>query len=334
MAKTETKAPPGLDREGLRKMYRDMVIARFLDERMWQLNRVGKAPFVISCQGQEAAQVGWAAALRPTDAIVPYYRDMGIAVQRGMTARDLMLALLGKVGDPNSNGRQMPSHFGSKKLNIISGSSVVIDHILHATGIAYAMKLKKEDGVAVASFGEGSTSEGDFHEALNWASIYSLPVLFVCENNGYAISIPQRKEMSIENVSERAQAYNIAGVTVDGNDVLAVYEATYEAAERARRGEGPTLLEFKTYRVVPHSSDDDDRKYRSREEVESWKKKDPIDRYKRVLLDMGIWTEEEDEAFRKETRATVDEATEFAEQAPYPKAEDVFKFVYAPGQEA
>jgi len=332
MAKTVTKAPSGADTDTLLKIYRAMLTARTVDERTWALNRIGKAPFVISCQGQEASQVGWAAALRDDDVIAPYYRDMGVAIWRGMTPRELMLALLGKKGDPNSDGRQMPGHWNSRKLNIVSGSSVVITQMLHATGIAFAMKAKGEDRVAATSFGEGSTSQGDFHEALNWASIYKLPVLFICENNGYAISVPQRKEMSVDNVADRARAYGIAGVNVDGNDVMAVYEATLEAAERARRGEGPTLLEFKTYRVVPHSSDDDDRTYRSREEVDAWKKRDPIPHFRDVLVDMGIWDEEKDKALREELQREVDLATEFAEAAPFPGEDDVYGFVYGEGE--
>ncbi len=329
MAKTQPKAPQGLSQDGLVQIYKDMLVARLLDERMWTLNRIGKAPFVISCQGQEASQVGWAAALRPDDVVVPYYRDMGVAIQRGMTIRELMLAFFGKQGDPNSNGRQMPGHFGCRRLNMVSGSSVVIVQMLHAVGVAYAMKMRKQDRVAAVAFGEGATAEGDFHEALNWASIYRLPVLFVCENNGYAISVPQKKEMAVENVSERARAYDMPGVTVDGNDVLAVYEAAVEAVERGRRGDGPTLLELKTYRVVPHSSDDDDRVYRSREEVEAWKQRDPIKQYQLTLIEMGLWDAQRDQAVRAEIQAEIEAAVEEADRAPFPAAEDALRFVYA-----
>ena len=329
MAKTQPKAPQGLSQDGLVQIYKDMVVARLLDERMWTLNRIGKAPFVISCQGQEASQVGWSAALRPDDVVVPYYRDLGVAIQRGMTVGELMLAFFGKEGDPNSNGRQMPGHFGCKRLNMVSGSSVVIVQMLHAVGVAYAMKMRGQDRVAAVAFGEGSTAGGDFHEALNWASIYRLPVLFVCENNGYAISVPQHREMAIENVSDRAGAYDMAGVTVDGNDVLAVYEAALEAVERGRRGEGATLLELKTYRVVPHSSDDDDRVYRSREEVEAWKGRDPIARYRQTLTEMGLWDEGRDQAFRTETQSEIEAAVTAAEAAPFPDAKDALRFVCA-----
>lgn len=333
MAKTKAAAKagsgPDLSPEKLLKMYRDMVLTRMLDERMWLLNRAGKAPFIVPCSGQEATQIGWASAMRPTDAFLPYYRDMGVVVALGMSARDLMLSLFARAEDPNSGGRQMPGHFGSRKLNIITGSSPVTTQVLHAVGIAYAAKLRGEDTVAAAAHGEGSASQGDFHEALNWASIYKLPVIFVIENNEYAISVPVSKEMAVDDVADRAQGYGMPGVVVDGNDVLQVYSAMYEAVERARAGGGPTLLECKTYRLNPHSSDDDDRAYRSREEVEEWRKKDPIQRFRAYLLERGLLTEAAEASLLQELRREVDEATDYAENAPYPVPEDALKHVYA-----
>lgn len=333
MAKTKAAAKagsgPDLSPEKLLKMYRDMVLTRMLDERMWLLNRAGKAPFIVPCSGQEATQIGWASAMRPTDAFLPYYRDMGVVVALGMSARDLMLSLFARAEDPNSGGRQMPGHFGSRKLNIITGSSPVTTQVLHAVGIAYAAKLRGEDTVAAAAHGEGSASQGDFHEALNWASIYKLPVIFVIENNEYAISVPVSKEMAVDDVADRAQGYGMPGVVVDGNDVLQVYSAMYEAVERARAGGGPTLLECKTYRLNPHSSDDDDRAYRSREEVEEWRKKDPIQRFRAYLLEKGLLTEADEAALLQQLRHDVDEATDYAENAPYPVPEDALKHVYA-----
>jgi 2-oxoisovalerate dehydrogenase E1 component alpha subunit len=331
MARTKARpaAAPALTPEAVRKAYRDMLLARTIDERQWVLNRAGKAPFVIPCRGHEAAQVGWGSALRPTDFFLPYYRDLGVMVALGYSARQAMLALLGKAEELTSGGRQMPGHYGWRERNVITGSSPVGTQVLHAVGIAYASRLRGEDAVAAAALGEGTTSQGDFHEALNWASIYKLPVLFIVENNEYAISVPQNREMAIQDVSERALGYGMAGVTVDGNDFFACYEATYQAAERGRRGEGPTLLEFKTYRTVPHSSDDDDRTYRSREEVEGWKQKDPIARMQAYVLAEGVLTKKEDEALWAEVKAEVDEAITYAEQASYPKVEDMFRHVYA-----
>ncbi len=327
--KSRTSAAPALTPEAVRKAYRDMLLARTIDERQWVLNRAGKAPFVIPCRGHEAAQVGWGSALRPTDFLLPYYRDLGVMVARGYSARQAMLALLGKAEDLTSGGRQMPGHYGWRERNVITGSSPVGTQVLHAAGIAYASRLRGEDAVAAAALGEGTTSQGDFHEALNWASIYKLPVLFIVENNEYAISVPQSREMAVQDVSERALGYGMAGVSVDGNDFFACYEATFQAAERGRRGEGPTLIEFKTYRTVPHSSDDDDRVYRSREEVEDWKQKDPITRMQAYVLAEGVLTKTEDEALWAEVKAEVDEAITYAEQAPYPKVEDMFRHVYA-----
>jgi 2-oxoisovalerate dehydrogenase E1 component alpha subunit len=327
MAQRQTEST-SLAPEELRRMYRFMVLARLVDERMWVLNRAGQAPFVISGRGQEATQVGYASALRPTDPMLPYYRDLAAVLVRGLTARDLLLGLFAKAEDPCSGGRQMPSHFGSRRLHIITNSSPVMDHALHACGIAYAAKLRKEDSVVVPSFGEGATASGDFHEALNWAALYRLPVVFVCENNRYAISVPVEKEVPVADVAQRALGYGIPGVAVDGNDVVAVYEAMREAVARARRGEGPTLLECKTYRLVPHSSDDDDRTYRSPDEVEAWRRQDPIERHRRRLLADGHLNQEEDEALWAELRAEVDRATESAQSAADPVPEDALKYVY------
>ena len=331
MAKTKVspKATSSLGPAEVRKMYRNMLLARTVDERMWVLNRAGKAPFVIPCRGQEAAQVGWAAGLRPTDFFLPYYRDIGVMLTLGYTARQAFLSLLGKAEDVTSGGRQMPGHYGWRERHVITGSSPVTTQVLHAVGIAYASRMRGEDAVAAAALGEGSTSQGDFHEALNWASIYKLPVLFVVENNGYAISSPQSKEMAVQDAAERALGYGMAGVTVDGTDFFACYEATVQAAERARRGDGPTLLEFKMYRLLPHSSDDDDRTYRSRDEVEAWKDRDPILRMQRHVLEAGVMTAADDDALRAEVQAEVDEAIAYAEAAPYPLVEDMFKHVYA-----
>ena len=263
----------GLSDEQVLEMFRTMLLARKIDERMWLLNRAGKIPFVISCQGQEAAQVGAAFALdREKDYALPYYRDMGVVLAFGMTAKELMLSGFAKAGDPNSGGRQMPGHFGQKKNRIVTGSSPVTTQVPHAVGIALAGKMEKKDLVTFVTFGEGSSNQGDFHEGANFAGVHKLPVIFMCENNKYAISIPVEKQLACKNVSDRAIGYGMPGYTVDGNDPLAVYKAVKEAADRGRRGEGPTLIETVSYRLTAHSSDDDDRVYRDKEEVEEAKK--------------------------------------------------------------
>lgn len=264
----------GLSDEQVLEMFRTMLLARKIDERMWLLNRAGKIPFVISCQGQEAAQVGAAFALdREKDYALPYYRDMGVVLAFGMTAKELMLSAFAKAGDPNSGGRQMPGHFGQKKNRIVTGSSPVTTQVPHAVGIALAGKMEKKDLVTFVTFGEGSSNQGDFHEGANFAGVHKLPVIFMCENNKYAISIPVEKQLACKNVSDRAIGYGMPGYTIDGNDPLAVYKAVKEAADRGRRGEGPTLIEAVSYRLTAHSSDDDDRVYRDKEEVEEAKKK-------------------------------------------------------------
>ena len=283
----------GLSDEQVLEMYETMLLARKIDERMWLLNRAGKIPFVISCQGQEAAQVGAAFALdREKDYVLPYYRDMGVVLAFGMTAKELMLSAFAKAEDPNSGGRQMPGHFGQKKNRIVTGSSPVTTQVPHAVGIALAGKMEKKDLVTFVTFGEGSSNQGDFHEGANFAGVHKLPVIFMCENNKYAISIPVEKQLACENVSDRAIGYGMPGYTVDGNDPLAVYKAVKEAADRGRRGEGPTLIEAVSYRLTAHSSDDDDRVYRDKEEVEEAKKKDSIITFAAYLKEIGVLTEE------------------------------------------
>src|SRR5256714_2221526 len=319
----------GLSDEQALRIYEVMRLARAVDERMWLINRQGRAPFVISCQGQEGAQVGTAAALRPGyDWIAPYYRDAGVILWFGMTARDQMLSFFARREDPNSGGRQMPGHFGSRRLHIVTGGSPVATQLLHAAGVALASKQRKEDAVTAAFFGEGAASQGDNHEAMNLAGIHKLAVVFVCENNGYAISVPQSQQMAIQNVADRAAGYGFPGVVVDGNDVLARYEVARQAVERARRGEGPTLIEAKTYRLTPDSSDDDDKHNRQAEEVAIWPQQRPIQRYARYLRDAGTLTDAVEKEISARVTEQVDDATEYAEQAPDPTPDDLTTFVY------
>jgi len=321
----------GLNEETVLDMYRTMLLSRRIDERMWLLNRSGKIPFVISCQGQEAAQVGAAFALdRQKDYVLPYYRDVGVVLTFGMTAKDLMLSGFAKEEDPNSGGRQMPGHFGQKKNRIVTGSSPVTTQVPHAVGIALAGKMEGKDLVTFVTFGEGSSNQGDFHEGANFAGVHKLPVIFMCENNKYAISVPIEKQLSCENVSDRAIGYGMPGITVDGNDPLAVYAAVKEAADRARRGEGPTLVETVSYRLTPHSSDDDDRSYRTADEVAEAKTKDSIMTFGAYLKEeVGIMDDDLEKQMNDEVMKIVNEATDYAENAPYPKAESAMNHVYA-----
>ncbi|MBV9952138.1 MAG: hypothetical protein JO291_09325 [Acidimicrobiia bacterium] len=320
----------GLGADDLVAMYRRILLARTLDQKIWGLNRMGKAPFVVSGQGHEGAQVGSAWALQPGhDVVLPYYRDTGVLLTLGMTVEEVLLAVFARAADPSSGGRQMPNHWGSSRLNVITGSSPIATQLPHAAGLAYAAKMRGEDRVVVSYFGEGATSKGDFHEALNFAGIHQLPCVFVCENNGYAISVPLTKESAVDDVADRAHAYGFGGVIVDGNDPLDVYGATHAAVRRARRGEGPTLVECKTYRFMAHTSDDDDRTYRTSEEVEAWKKKDPLRQMKQYVIEQRLLSEAEEDRIETEVKAEVDEATKRAEAQAFGEPDDAYRRVYA-----
>lgn len=319
----------GLTDDEVLEMYRTMVLARKIDERMWLLNRAGKMPFVISCQGQEAAQVGAAFALdRNVDYVAPYYRDVGVVLAFGMKAEELIASGFGKAMDPNSGGRQMPGHFGQKKNRIITGSSPVATQVPHAVGFALAAKLEGKRFVTFTSLGDGSTNQGDFHEALNFAGVHKLPVITFVENNRLAISVPYDKQVASENIAIRAKAYGMKGYKVDGQDPLAVYEVVKLARERAINGEGPTLIEAETIRLTSHSSDDNQSVYRSEEELEEIKKNDPIILFGNYLKEVGLLDEEKIKAIDDEINRQVNEATEIAEKAPYPKPETLYDYVY------
>lgn len=319
-----------LEPDVTRALYRRMLLARALDLRAWALSRQGRAHFVITSRGHEAAQIGAAFALKPgLDWVLPYYRSLALVLGVGLPARDALLSIFARANDVNSGGRQLPMHFSDPGRRIVSGSSVVSTQIPHAVGLALAAKLSGEPAVALAAFGEGGSSKGDFHEGLNFAAIHRLPAIFLCENNGYAISVPQDKQMAIRDVATRAAGYGMAGVTVDGNDPLAVHAAVAEARQRAIAGEGPTLVEAKVYRFTPHSSDDDDRPYRSREEVAAAQAADPILNFASALRARGLLDDASDAALRAEVAAEVDDAVEWADQQPQPAASDLLTHVFA-----
>lgn len=320
----------GLTNEDLLKMYETMLMARRVDERMWLLNRAGKIPFVISCQGQEAAQVGAAFALdNSKDYIAPYYRDIGVVLHFGMTPKDLMLSAFAKAEDPNSGGRQMPGHFGQKSNRILTGSSPVTTQLPHAVGVALAGKMKKKDFITFTTLGEGSSNQGDFHEGMNFAGVHKLPVIIMVENNKYAISVPVERQLACKNVSDRAIGYGMPGVTIDGNDPIEVYKHVKEAADRARRGEGPSLIETVCERMTAHSSDDDHRQYRSADELAAQKSTDPILTFGAYLKENSIMNDELEKEINDRIMVIVNEATDYAEEAPYAEPEHAMKYVYA-----
>jgi 2-oxoisovalerate dehydrogenase E1 component alpha subunit len=315
-------------------MYRTMVTARLVDEAAFRLNRQGKAPFVVPVSGHEGCQVGTAWALkRGRDIWLPYYRDVAVVLVAGMTPYEIFLGLFAKADDPSSGGRQMPSHWGSRRLGIISHSSPISSQIPHAAGVAYAIRYRGEDAVVGCWFGEGATSEGAWHEGLNFSAIHHLPVVWVCENNQYAISVAQKKQMAVDNVADRAAGYGFPGVVVDGNDVLACYGAMKTAVERAQAGDGPTLIEAKTYRFFPHTSDDDDRTYRTREEVEEAKHRDPLHLFEHYLRTHGILEKDRVEEIAAEIKADVDRQIDEAWSAPDPDPDSLLRHLYFEGEE-
>lgn len=335
------RASSRLSEQTLLEMFWVMLLSRRLDERAWALHRQGKIAFHISAMGHEAAQVAAAYAIhRGVDYVHPYYRDLALSLAIGITPTDFMISLFGKSGEYSSGARQMPSHFGYKPLNIVSGSSPVATQVPQAAGIAFAIKYKQACGLVdpndetqprlvLTGLGEGSTSQGEWHEGMNWVGVHNLPFICLVQNNLYAISVPMDQQMGVANVADRAAAYGVKGVVVDGNDLLAVYDVMAEAVQRAYSGEGPTLVEAKTYRPVPHSSDDDDRSYRTREEVEGWKKKDPILRFREYLMHEGILTQPTLDEYEIRARREVDEAQTRADAAPSPAGEEALGDVYA-----
>ncbi len=312
------------------EMYWMMLLARRLDERAWVLHRQGKIAFHISGIGQEAAQVGAAFAIqRGYDWVTPYYRDLALMLSLGYTPRQFMLSLMGKREEPNSGGRQMPSHWSLRSANAVSHSAPVATQNPHAAGIGLAIKLRREDKVVLTTVGEGSTSQGEWYEAVNWTAIHRLPVIFLVENNRYAISVPQEKQMAVPSAADKACGLGLRGIAVDGTDVFTVYQAVSEAVALARAGEGPSLIEARMYRITPHSSDDDDRTYRTREEVEEHKKNDPLLVAQRILEGKGLLDEVKLSELEERAKQIVDEAVQYAEQAPYPSVEEGAVPVYA-----
>ncbi|MCZ8520621.1 MULTISPECIES: thiamine pyrophosphate-dependent dehydrogenase E1 component subunit alpha [Paenibacillus] len=315
------------------EMYTYMLKARMFDERGFLLQRSGKIAFHVSGIGQETAQVAAAYALhRGKDYFLPYYRDYGFVLTVGMTLRELQLSVFAKAEDPNSGGRQMPGHFSHKKLNIVTGSSPVTTQVPHAAGFALAAKLQRKDFVSFVTFGDGSSNQGDFHEGCNFAGVNKLPVIFMCENNQYAISVPLHKQTA-GSIAERAAGYGFPGVKVDGRDALEVYRVVKEARERAVRGEGPTLIEAVMYRIPPHSTSDNDLLYRTKEEVEENRAKDGLPVFRQYLVQSGLWSDEQEAELAERIKTELNEATLYAEQAPFPLPEDTLKHVFAEEEE-
>ncbi len=312
-------------------IYERMVLARTLSARAFALHRAGLIDNAVPADGHEGTQVGSALAMPRERAIVyPYYRSMAAALAFGMTPYELLLAYFAKEQDPASGGRQMPAHYAKREIGIVTTSSVVATQIPHAVGAAYAAKVRRTGQIAITYFGEGASSQGDFHEALNFAAIHRLPAIFVCENNGFAISVPQRLQMAVASVADRAPGYGLAGISVDGADARAVYRATCAAVRRAEAGAGPTLIEARVASLAPHTTDDDDRGYRDAATIARDKaKRDPLPRLEGSLREAGLLDEARIAAIAARCRAEVNAADEAAQAAADPEAASLWRHVYA-----
>jgi pyruvate dehydrogenase E1 component alpha subunit/2-oxoisovalerate dehydrogenase E1 component alpha subunit len=316
--------PPAL----LLRMYRTMSLVRTLDERCMNLQRQGRIGFYGTATGEEAAAVGSAAAVRDGDWLFPALRQGGALLSRGFPLASYFLHMFGARASVEK-GRSMPMHFSNREQRFVTWSSSMATQLPHAVGMAYAARLKGTGEIAVGYMGDGATSEGDFHVALNFAGVWRAPIVFLCNNNQWAISVPFSKQTASGTVAVKARAYGFPGLRVDGNDVLGVYVATREAAERARAGDGPTLIEALTYRIQGHSSSDDPTRYRSAEEVDAWRRRDPLARFRTYLERRRLWTTHDEEKLLAQLNDEITEAIRVAEAAPPPETRDLVEDVYA-----
>ena len=321
----------GLEASDLVDYYTRLVQARTIDERIWALNRQGKVPIAASSQGHEAAQLGsLLAAEKDGDCFLfPYYRDLALKVAAGLTPVQTMMSFMGRAGDPYSNGRQFPLQGADLPHKIIQISNVVAAGLTQSVGYALGCRMAGEKTVVLVYFGDGATSQGETHEAMNFASIYKLPVIFICENNRYAISTPQNAQMVVEEVSGRAASYGFPGFTVDGMNLMSCYEATREAITHAR-SQGPVLLEMKVERFMSHTTDDDDRRYRPEGEVERARERDPVLTLARTLIEEGILTQNQVDEIAATALQATDEATDIAEASTLPDESVLHDSVYSP----
>jgi 2-oxoisovalerate dehydrogenase E1 component alpha subunit len=318
---------PGLSPAQVVELYRHLVTTRIVDEQLLMLQRQGRIGFHVGSLGEEAAIVGPAYALAPQDWLFPCYREFGAALLRGLSFERLMDNVFGNAGD-TVQGRQMPDHFTYRQGNFASTSSPVGTQIPHAVGVAWAAKLRREDVAALAYFGDGATSTGDFHSALNFAAVFRVPAIFLCRNNGWAISTPVSRQAAIATLAERAIVYGMPSVRVDGNDVFALVSVTREARERGARGEGPTLIEALTYRMGAHTSSDDPNRYRAEKDLKPWVERDPIERVRRYLGQRGDWSQADEDDLRGEVDRRFRLAVAAAETTRAPPLESLHEDVF------
>lgn len=321
---TDPKIPSSV----LLSAYRHMRRLRLLDARMILLQRQGRVGFYGACTGQEAVPIATGLVARESDWVFPALREQSVMLVRGFPLHTFIAQVFGNDGDVQK-GRQMPSHQAGKSVKQVSWSSCIGPQIPQAVGAAWAMKLRKDPSVAFGFSGDGATSQPDFHAAMNFAAVFNAPVVVVCQNNHWSISVPTAKQTASKTIAVKARAYGMPGVRVDGNDVLAMYKVLSDAAERARRGGGPTFVEALTYRIGAHSTSDDPTRYRSDAEVEAWKKKDPVDRLTKHLRRLGLIDDAFDKALEEELTAEIGAVVNEVEALPMPARQSLFDDVYA-----
>ncbi len=318
---------PGLSDEQVTYLYRQMVMTRQLDERLVQLQRQGRIGFHVGSLGEEAAILGSAFAMAPGDFLFPCYREFGAALMRGLPLQKFVDNMFGNAND-TVLGRQMPNHSTCREVGWCSVSSPVGTQITQAVGFAWAAKIAKQQRSALVYFGDGATSSSDFHSGVNFAGVFKVPCVLLCRNNGWAISVPVERQTATKTFAEKAAAYGIPGVRVDGNDLFAVVSVTQRARERGERGEGPTLIEAITYRMGGHSTSDDPKAYREADQLEPWAARDPLERVRDYLTRKSAWDDERERALREEIDARFREAVSIAERTPAPPLESMFDDVY------
>ncbi|MGD8522515.1 MAG: pyruvate dehydrogenase (acetyl-transferring) E1 component subunit alpha [Desulfobacterales bacterium] len=317
----DKKLEPDIPDDFLLKLHRTMLLSRRFDERLLSLQRQGRIGTFPPISGQEAAHLGAAAALRPTDWMVPAFRETAAEIWRGRSLESVII-----YNNGFNEGIDIPEDIYDLPISVPVGSQV-----LHAVGLGWAAKYRQKDEVAMAFFGDGATSEGDFHEGLNFAAVFQAPAIFVCQNNHWAISIPLSKQTRTKTLAQKAIAYGMPGIQVDGNDILAVYSAAKEAVERARSGGGPTFIECVTYRLMMHTTADDPKRYRTDKEVEQWKKRDPLPRFQNYLVDKGLLTEDKIAQSEADIKQEIQEAVDRAEtqMKTLGNPADMFEHAYA-----
>jgi pyruvate dehydrogenase E1 component alpha subunit len=316
--KVDEDLEPDISEELLLKMHRYMLLARRFDERMLKLQRQGRIGTFAPVKGQEAAQLGSIAPLNDDDWMVPAFRETGAELWRGRKMENILIYFGGY-----EEGGEVPEGVNNLPISVPVGSQM-----LHAVGIAWGIKYRGEKQVAITYFGDGATSQGDFHEALNFAGVFQLPVIFLNQNNQWAISVPRERQTSSKTLAQKAVGQGVPGIQVDGNDILAVYVATQEAVERARKGEGPTMIEAVTYRMSVHTTADDPTRYREDEEVKEWEERDPLDRFQIYLKEKGVLTDEKIAELEEEVDQEIREAVQAAEEMMEDEADPLLMFKY------